>query len=119
MTFRINGTDILPYIANNGLKWSRNDVDGPNAGRSLDGLMHRDYIATKVRWDVTCIPLTSAQLSTVLSLIAPQSVTLEYTDPVTGVDVSGTFYSNNYPATVFTSEGGGLWMGLVFPLIEF
>lgn len=119
MTFKIDGTDITPYIAYNGLKWSRNDVDGPNAGRSLDGVMHRDYISTKVRWDVTCIPLTSSQLSTILALIAPQSVTLEYTDPVTGTDVTGTFYSNNFPATMVTSGNSGLWTGLDFPLIEF
>lgn len=119
MTFQIDGVDITPYIANSGLKWSRNDVDGSTAGRDMTGVMHRDYISTKVRWDVTCIPLTSAQLSTILTLIAPQSVTLTYTDPVTGTDVSGTFYSNNYPATVFTSGGGGLWTGLAFPLIEY
>ena len=32
MVFKINGTDITPYIAAGGLKWQRQDIDGPNAG---------------------------------------------------------------------------------------
>lgn len=119
MTFSINGFDMTPYIAHNGLKWSRNDVDGPNAGRDLDAFMHRDFVATKCRWDVTCIPLRSDVLSMILSVIAPESVTLTYTDPVTNTDKTGTFYSNNVPATMFTSGRGGLWTGVTFPLIEF
>ena len=31
--------DITPYIAHGGIKWSRNDVDGPNAGRMQNGEM--------------------------------------------------------------------------------
>ena len=42
MVFKINGTDITPYIANGGLQYTRNDLDGPNAGRALDGTMYRD-----------------------------------------------------------------------------
>lgn len=118
MTFKINGVDITPYIAHEGLKWSRNDVDGPNAGRDLTGLMHRDYKGTKYRWDITCIPMKADVLSTLLQLIAPISVTLEYTDPVTNTDKVGTYYSNNFPATMFTSGRGGLWTGFAFPLIE-
>ena len=37
MTFTIDGVNILPYIAHRGLKWSRQDVDGPDAGRNLAG----------------------------------------------------------------------------------
>ena len=32
MVFEINGVDILPYVAYDGLKYKRSDLDGPNAG---------------------------------------------------------------------------------------
>ena len=120
MTFLINGTDITPYIAFGGLKWQRADVDGPNAGRTLDGTMVRDRRATKIRWDVTCRPLIASELATVLTLIQPEFVTLQYLDPVTNTIISGQFYANNFPTQFCMITRGGLeyWTGLTFPLIE-
>ena len=54
MTFKINNVDFSKYVASGGLKWSRNDIDSPNTGRTLDGLMHRGRVATKIRLDITC-----------------------------------------------------------------
>lgn len=120
MTFSINGTDITPYIAFGGLAWQRADVDGPNAGRTMNGDMVRDRIATKVRWDVTCRPLKSAELSVVLQAIQPEYVTLNYTDPVTATEQSTVFYSNNIPVSFshITPGGEEWWIGLTFPLIQ-
>lgn len=120
MIFSINGVSILPYIAYNGLKWQRSDVDGPNAGRTLDGTMIRDRRAIKIRWDITCKPLTSEELSTVLSLIEPEFVTVTYTNPVTNTTATKQFYSNNFPVQFLlsTETGQELWQGLTFPLIE-
>ena len=44
MTFMINGTDMTPFVAFGGFKWQRYDVDDPDTGRSLDGLMYRGRI---------------------------------------------------------------------------
>lgn len=120
MTFAINGRDITPYIALGGLKWQRADVDGQNAGRTLDGTMIRDRRATKIRWDVTCKPLTGSQLSTILSLIQPEFVTLTYTNPVTNSISSGQFYANNFPVQIshITKNGVEYWTGLTFPLVQ-
>ena len=120
MTFSINGVDITPFIANGGLTWQRADVDGANAGRTLDGTMIRDRKATKIRWDVTCIPLKSAQLSQILTLIQPEFVTLTYTNPVTNSVSSGQFYANNFPTNflLMRKNGEELWGGLTFPLIQ-
>lgn len=120
MTFTINGVDITPYIAFSGLKWQRADVDGPNAGRTLDGTMIRDRRATKIRWDVTCRPLKRSELSTILTLIQPEFVMLAYTNPVTGNYTTGQFYANNFPAQLgmITKNGVEYWTGLTFPLIQ-
>ena len=120
MTFSINGTDITPYIAFGGLKWSRNDVEAANAGRMQNGEMQRDRVAIKYRFDVTCRPLKAAEQAIVLSLINSEYVSVTYTDPVTNTTKSGTFYSNNIPYTfaIRNPNGTEWWTGLAFPLVE-
>ena len=119
-TMEINGVDITPFIKNQGVKWTRSDVDGPNAGRSMNGDMIRDRQATKIRWDIACVPLTQTQLSQILTLIAPEWVTVTYTDLPTNTIQSGTFYSNNFSVSVLLrrKDGVELWDGLSFPLIQ-
>jgi hypothetical protein len=116
MIFEVDGRDMLPYIAKKGIKWTRNDLDGPSAGRTMDGTMHRDRVSSKTRLDVTCLPLTSSDAAIVLNAIYPEYVTVRYTDPMQGLVVK-TMYSNNIPATYINTETD-LWEGIAFPLIE-
>lgn len=119
MVFQINGTDITPYIAYQGLQWKRQDIDGPNAGRAMDGTMYRDRITTKFRFDVTCRPLSASEASTILSLVESEYVTVTYTDPVTNKVVTKQAYSNNIPAQYLMKiKGKEYWGGITFPLIE-
>ena len=74
MTLTINGIDITDYIAYNGLKWQRNDVDDPDTGRDMSGTMHRGRVATKIRLDITCRPLFTNEIRTILNLIYPEYV---------------------------------------------
>jgi hypothetical protein len=116
MILKINGLDILPYIEQKGIKWTRNDLDGSNAGRTMDGIMHRERVSSKIRLDITCLPLKSEDASLVLNAIYPEYVEVEYTDPMYG-HVYKTMYSNNNPATYIDTKTD-LWEGIVFPLIE-
>lgn len=116
MTLKIDGVDMLPYIVEKGIKWQRNDLDGSNAGRTMDGTMHRDRVSTKVRLDITCLPLSSEDASMVLNAIFPEYVEVEYTDPMYGL-VYKTMYSNNTPAT-YINTVTDMWEGITFPLIE-
>ena len=82
---------MLPFVAKKGFQWQRNDVDGPNAGRSLDNAyMIRDRVATKIKLNITCRPLTSDEVKTVLNAIQPEFVTVTYTDPMAGGAVTKT-----------------------------
>ena len=99
MVFKIGGVDIMPYIAHGGIKWSRNDVDGPNAGRMQNGEMSRDRISTKYRWDITCRPLTADEQATVLQLIQSEYISVYATDPLTNTAKTFMCYSNNFPST--------------------
>lgn len=119
--FAINGTDITPYMNWEGLKYGVNDLDSDEAGRTLDGMMHRSRVATKVRWDVKTKKLTTPQVQTLMQLIRPEWVDLTCTDLCTG---TRTFraYSNNYSvetvATGVNVDGEILWSEFTFPLIE-
>ena len=120
MVLEINGVNIVPYIAHQGIKWQRSDLEGEDATRSLDGYLRRDRIASKIRLDITCPPLTTENASKVLTAIMPEWVTVRYTDPQVGGVVTREMYSNNTPAThcVVLNDGTEYWDGIVFPLIE-
>ena len=119
MVLKIDGIDILPYVAHQGIKWQRNDLDGEGSGRTMDGVMHRGRVASKIRLDITCRPLKSEEASVVLHAIYPEYITVEYTDPMDGL-VTKTMYSNNNPATHMLIQDDGVewWNGITFPLIE-
>lgn len=124
MTFKINNVDITPYILHDeGIQYTRNDIDGPNAGRALDGTMYRDRVTVKDKWTITCMELSAADCAKILSLIYPEYVTVTATDPRTGQDRTFQAYSNNVPATHACQryENGqwvDYWSGISFPLIE-
>ena len=117
--FKIDGVDIAPYIAYKGLKWTRNDIDSANAGRTLSGLMNRGRVTMKVKFDVKLRPLKQEEASMILNLIFPEYVNVEYIDPLLGAR-NVQFYSNNVPATfcMQTSDGELFWDELSFPLVE-
>lgn len=62
-----NYIDIVPLIEE--FKWSENDLDSPDAGRSLDGLMHRGLTASKRRCDIKLSTCTAAQLNPILEIL--------------------------------------------------
>ncbi len=111
--------DISLCVKEGGLKWQRNDVDGPNAGRNIEGTMERDRVATKMRLDVTCILLTDSELQYLQQLIYPEYIQVQYYDPLWGMR-NVWMYSNNNPATYshIDSKGVELWKEVTFPLIE-
>lgn len=120
MVFKINNIDICPYVAHGGFKWQRSDVDAPGTGRDLTGTLRRNRVATKIRLDITCRPLTLQECSIVLSAIMPESVSVTFTDPQEGTEVTKTMYSNNNPAShcITKKDGTEWWNGITFPLIE-
>lgn len=116
MVLKIDGLNVLPYVEAEGIKWQRNDVDGSNAGRTMDGTMYRDRVATKIRLDVTCLPLKTSDAMKVLRAISPEYVMVEYEDPMYGYSIK-EMYSNNIPAT-YINTITDRWEGIEFPLIE-
>ena len=119
MTLLIDGVDITPYIAFNGLKWQRYDVDAPETGRDMSGTMHRGRVTTKIRLDITYRLLKQDEIAVVLNAILPEYVNVTYDDPMLGT-VTKRMYANNNPAVyqMKKSNGDEYWSGVTFPLIE-
>lgn len=119
MVFEIDGVDMTPYIAFNGIKWQRYDIDSPNTGRAMNGLMYRGRVSTKIKLEIKCRPLKATELSIVLNAVLPEYVSVTYDDPMEG-RVTKTMYSNNNPASYYMLKPNGTeyWTEVSFPLVE-
>lgn len=119
--FEIDGIDITPYINWDGLKYGTNDLDSEEAGRTLDGIMHRSRVATKIRWDITTKKLRTAEARMILQLIRSEWVTVRCLDLCEGIRTYQA-YSNNHSIELAASgldvNGELLWNEFSFPIIE-
>ena len=112
--------DITPWIAWQGLTFSRNDVDAPNAGRDMSGYMHRGRVASKEKMNVQTVQLTRAQSSELQTLLFPETIQVRVTPyPRTNTTAILYMYSNNVKTTyVIHRQNGEDLQSLSFPLIE-
>ena len=112
--------DITPWIAWQGLTFSRNDVDAPNAGRDMSGTMHRGRVASKEKMNINTVQLTRAQSAKLQTLLYPETIYVRVTPyPRTNTAYIMSMYSNNVKTTyVIHRENGEDLQSLSFPLIE-
>lgn len=112
--------DITPMIAWQGLTFSRNDVDAPDAGRTMDGTMHRGRVASKEKMEIKTVQLTRAQVSALETLLFPETIQVRVTPyPRTNAAHTMTMYSNNVKATYIIHRANEEDLqSLSFPLVE-
>lgn len=121
-TLTINGFDFEPYLAERGIKWTRNDVDSPESGEMADGTMRRDRVIIRPTMNITLANskffIGDTLMHQMMSAIEPQWVDVTYFDPRAGGIVTRTFYSNNINVTLIRVENGvRRWEIDSFPLI--
>ena len=116
----LNWVDITPWIAWQGLSFSVNSVDAPNAGRDMAGFMHRGMIAIKEKMNINTVQLKRAEVSRLISLLLPESFLVRVTPyPNTNTAKIMTMYSNNIKTSyVIHRENGEDLQSVSFPLIE-
>lgn len=112
--------DITPWIAWQGLTFSRNDVDGPSAGRDMTGYMHRDRVAVKEKMNINTVQLGREQMRKLQSLLAPATLNVRVNPyPTTNAAKTMSMYSNNVKCSyVIHRENGEDLQSVSFPLIE-
>lgn len=118
----INGTDISKWIAFRGISWSFRYVNGKNSGVTLAGVTQLDVLATKSDLSIKCIPMTYADATTLLALIANPTVTVTYDDPYLGT-VTKTMHPSGQKAAFLAEDSESLdaqmvWDGISFKLEE-
>lgn len=121
MIFEINGMNIVPYIAEDGIEWTANGVDGPDAGRVLSADMERDLIAYKASAKISCVWMKKETAVRLHQKIMPEYVTVR-TDTIPWISgvVTKTMYSNNISSRLIQeyTDGTQEYGDLSFPLIE-
>lgn len=116
--FKINGTDFTDILSEGAIKWSRNDLDSDETGRTLDGLMHRTRVAIKAKLSVTTMRLTTSKIMALNAALKPAFISVTYLDPIDGVTTK-TFYGSTVESTTqITMDGETYWEGTTFNLIE-
>lgn len=112
--------DITPYIAWQGLTFSRNDVDAPDAGRDMAGFMHRGRVAVKEKMNIQTVTMTKAQSAALQTLLYPETIQVRVTPyPRTNAAYTMSMYTNNVKTTyVVHTNGNDELQSLSFPLIE-
>lgn len=112
--------DITPWIAWQGLSFSRNDVDSPDAGRDMAGFMHRGRVAVKEKMNIKTVQLTRAQCTKLYDLLLPETIYVRVSPyPETNASKTMYMYSNNVKTDyVIARENGEELKAMSFPLIE-
>ena len=108
---------LTPYIKYQGFEGSRNDVDGPNAGRVIaNAYMYRSRIAIKKKFNVTTIPIPNRTALEIERLLEPEYVSIR-TDYYSNSVKSYETYSNNVVKTYVMYKREDM-VKLSFPIVE-
>ena len=109
--------DLVPYIAYQGFEGSRNDVDGPDAGRVIeDAKMYRQRVATKYKFTFTTIPLRNSVAKQIEGWLMPEYIRIK-TDYYTSSATEYECYSNNIQKTYVIYKGYDM-VKLSVPIVE-
>lgn len=110
--------DMTRYCAFDSFDSTDNDIDGPNAGRNMRGTMIRDYLATKMKWQITTPPILMAVARNLLEAVRPETFRVR-TNIVDGVTRTYICYSNNRVLHyVIRQPNGTEYVKVSFPIIE-
>nr|DAN56643.1 MAG TPA: hypothetical protein [Caudoviricetes sp.] len=77
-------------------------LDGENAGRTLDGTMHRDVVSTKIKINLEWNSITVSEMSRLLTALDSPFFTVRYFNPQRGGFVTDTFYCGNRSVPVYS-----------------
>lgn len=118
--FKINNRDYAKYIAEDGLKPTRNDLDADGSGRNiLNGLMYRKRIATKLKWTVSFNRLDAATMNDIETAMAPEYVSITLLEPKGNRYVERTYYCSTINNGVQRQIGDETYYdGVTFDIIE-
>lgn len=108
-----NGTDFNPIISVDGVSlpvtpssfsWNQEDLSNASAGRSEDGVMHKNRIGMIRSAQLEWRNLSIETMQTIINMFRPEYIMVVYIDPATGEDYNyrrrEVFYVGNRSVTV-------------------
>ena len=102
----VDGHDLLPYIFKQSYAVSRNDFEGPNTTRTLDGLLHRDYIGYKRKIEVSFRPLSDTEWRFIEHTVlrGKKDHTVIFDD--FGEESTATMYQSSFNGVIYSAAPG-------------
>lgn len=99
---------MIPFLIEGGIVWADEDIDGSDSGRTMDGVMHRELIATKDKHTLRYRELDLDEIRLVKSAFKSQYVLVETNfHPGTAGNLIFTMYnSSRKAATSYLDEEG-------------
>jgi len=113
--FKVNGVDV-PTPSQFG--WSLQDVSASDAGRTQDGLMHKNRITQKEKIQLSWAYPKPEVASVILQLFNPEYFEVMYRSPFNNQIVTKTFYRGDAQAPTYWWCNGGLFQSISFDIIE-
>ncbi len=112
--------DYTRYLAEEGLKPSRNDLDADGSGRNLlDGLMYRSRIASKDKWTVTFLRLDEGIMAQLMVDMDADFVDIIMLDAKSQRHVQRSYYTSTINEGVQRYIGGRtVYDGVTFNITE-
>lgn len=99
------------------LTWTCEDVSNAEAGRTEDGLMHKNTIRAVRSLELAWNYITTEEVQSILSVFKGEYHTVEYLDPEVGGYTTKTFYVGNRSSPMYNAEID-LWENISFNIIE-
>ena len=113
----INTVDSARIPSPSAFQWEREDISDSSAGRTEDGLMHKNRIGHKVAVSLSWNNVSTSVASQILKAFAPEYVSVNYLDPEEGKFITKKFYVGNRTAPMYNCKLG-IWSNISFKIIE-
>lgn len=115
---KINGKDLPKYPS--AFTPTVSDLDnGETTQRTMDGLLHRDRIAVKIKLALSFNLLKWSEIAEIMQMIGDEFFEVTYPDIYTGAYETKTFYVGDRSSPLALIRDGEMyWQNLSFNLIE-
>lgn len=113
------------------IKWSIADISAPDAGRTLDGIMHKERLAVggqkrkmelkwyAVKYGSETVNGVLTGSANILQAFTPEYIDVKYPDPQTGTIETKTFYTGDKELNFrLWLDGRQVMTDLAFNIIE-
>lgn len=113
---RFDGVDLKDPSS---MQWSLQRVSSPDAGRTLDAVMHVEQVAVKRKLELAWNNITGAEATAIIQAAEPEYIQVRYYDYLDGQYETRKFYTGDQQIPVYTHQSGKhIVSNVAFNIIE-